>query len=1212
LNSFHSSIVSNITYLMMNNLRVLLFTLLALPSAIVAVYEDQYQEYDWQISNIGPSMDHVIYKSKYALASTSEGVLASLNLKTGKTNWRTLQEHSTRVIQMVAGDDVVYTLSQRLDARSHSTTSLVQAWATDSGDLLWDFAHAGGEPSVAGNVQSAMLLDEKQQQLRILDNSQLDQSMLFVLDATKGSLLVQLVSSELEAFIPAEQLAGEDDVQLVFLQLVQDTSSSHVLSGCITGPVDDSAVPPSLCQASFVLDVKLAGVKTRATPVPRMHVFPGFQDVTDYSQIQASISSTQASFADGDVITMASVGPSGLTVSAVLLASQSSISASKKFVGAESVSPVLLKADTSPRIALNACTSSSSSCAVHVLELVGESIEFRELVSCDGSSSVLKLERVATSSGISSAAVCVSISGDSTTCDGTCPSETTPVTLTATSAAAARSSKAVTVSFEYSPVLSAASPDITMTRLRDAFVHRYTAAASGEERLKVMTLSSTGSLHLFQKREKESNTLQWTREEALARVADSVIVDGVSSDPVGHKRVESYGGKIPSLEVRLHMQMIDVRDMLLGWLAQLKMPELEMFKTGQGGTAADRPTLEAFGFNKVAVMFTSLCDVDTATQDALDAADQRLGQPKNCLDGMKVYGVDLISGETMWAFEPVVSALMSSTMTAPFNVFGRLLKVRPHVHGTRGPEITLLLSIESVESGETSLLTYSFNPHTGGATGTTDASLSDSPRRMPSSTHVGLGQVSSLQLHNGDARGVEESNIFMLIHKPFASAAGAPHVTLFPDGAVPNAKNRDVYTQVCATRPVLCSSVVSYRVDFQNALSAPAGSRSTAPTLYPTRVVGSVVFNKQDSNTGEVIGESVVALSYPTAGDPVHSRARVLGDNSLLIKYLNPHLVVVVTEKLRRRHAAVSQNSDIAASAGAGADEEGSAQGGISLAREVTDSGDVASSQSSEKQDDEEDDVDELFVNVIDTVSAQIVHRYSILHASTRFSGRSSVQVSWIENNLLVSYWSTQAQRQELSSVSLFEGMIDKYGLGPFSSGKVDQVRSSFNSPAPIALQKTYVFPRKITSMHHSVTSRGITNKNLLMGLGSGQLYAVDLRMLDPRRPINKPTPAEMEEKLMQYVPFIGLHPFQMLSTNSTLPPVKRILSAPSKLESTSIVVTLGLDVYHTRTVPSKGFDMLASDFNKPLLSLILVSMGAAVVWLRGAYKRQLLSSGWK
>ena len=74
---------------------------------------------------------------------------------------------------------------------------------------------------------------------------------------------------------------------------------------------------------------------------------------------------------------------------------------------------------------------------------------------------------------------------------------------------------------------------------------------------------------------------------------------------------------------------------------------------------------------------------------------------------------------------------------------------------------------------------------------------------------------------------------------------------------------------------------------------------------------------------------------------------------------------------------------------------------------------------------------------------------------------------TWIENNLLVSYWSTQAQRQELSSVSLFEGMIDKYGLGPFSSVKVDQERSSFNSPAPIALQKTK--SGRITKGYHRI-----------------------------------------------------------------------------------------------------------------------------------------------
>jgi len=47
------------------------------------------------------------------------------------------------------------------------------------------------------------------------------------------------------------------------------------------------------------------------------------------------------------------------------------------------------------------------------------------------------------------------------------------------------------------------------------------------------------------------------------------------------------------------------------------------------------------------------------------------------------------------------------------------------------------------------------------------------------------------------------------------------------------------------------------------------------------------------------------------------------------------------------------------------------------------------------------------------------------------------------------------------------------------------------------------------------------------------------------------------------------------------------------------------------RWTPSKGFDMLASDFNKPLLTLILVGMGVAVLVLRQMNQRRLLALGW-
>lgn len=39
------------------------------------------------------------------------------------------------------------------------------------------------------------------------------------------------------------------------------------------------------------------------------------------------------------------------------------------------------------------------------------------------------------------------------------------------------------------------------------------------------------------------------------------------------------------------------------------------------------------------------------------------------------------------------------------------------------------------------------------------------------------------------------------------------------------------------------------------------------------------------------------------------------------------------------------------------------------------------------------------------------------------------VSESWV----VYSYWSAIAQRTEMSTLSLYEGMIDKYGLSPFN-----------------------------------------------------------------------------------------------------------------------------------------------------------------------------------
>ena len=114
-----------------------------------------------------------------------------------------------------------------------------------------------------------------------------------------------------------------------------------------------------------------------------------------------------------------------------------------------------------------------------------------------------------------------------------------------------------------------------------------------------------------------------------------------------------------------------------------------------------------------------------------------------------------------------------------------------------------------------------------------------------------------------------------------------------------------------------------------------------------------------------------------------------------------------------------------------------------------------------------------------------------------------------------------QAKRTELSSTALYEGVIDSTELTPFASSRTRSNspylsaaasaapgKSAYSAVSPIAMQKTYVLPRAVTALHHTVTAHGLSNKNLLLGLQNGQVYSVDMRQVHPRRPFSDPSAA--------------------------------------------------------------------------------------------------------
>ena len=213
---------------------------------------------------------------------------------------------------------------------------------------------------------------------------------------------------------------------------------------------------------------------------------------------------------------------------------------------------------------------------------------------------------------------------------------------------------------------------------------------------------------------------------------------------------------------------------------------------------------------------------------------------------------------------------------------------------------------------------------------------------------------------------------------------------------------------------------------------------------------------------------------------PVH----ILGDDSLMLKHLNPHLAAVA----------------------------------------------LVSSDESEGSDTKKQT---MTVSLIDTVTGRVVQRF--FHKNCA----GPVKITQSENWIFYSYWNLKARRTEISSIALYDGAIDAHALNPWTmlpkivqndNKALDTSFSSYDSEQPVILQKTFIFPNGITCLSGVYTVAGVTEKRLLIGTVSGQIYSLDRRFLDPRRPVGKPSKSD-HEGLVPYAPVLPIMTQNVLST---------------------------------------------------------------------------------
>jgi len=241
-------------------------------------------------------------------------------------------------------------------------------------------------------------------------------------------------------------------------------------------------------------------------------------------------------------------------------------------------------------------------------------------------------------------------------------------------------------------------------------------------------------------------------------------------------------------------------------------------------------------------------------------------------------------------------------------------------------------------------------------------------------------------------------------------------------------------------------------------------------------------------------------------------------------------------------------------------------------------------------------DKSNILLHVIDTVTGEVI--YSQVHA--KCSG--PVQIVNTENWIMYSYRNLKQRRNEISSLEFYEGHT-QVNSTEFSSFQ--------QRLTPTVMQQSYIFHHNIDAMQVTRTERGITTRQLIFALRNGQLYSITRKFFDPRRPLH-PGPSDREEGLIPYQPQIPVVPEWMLSYNQTISNVHSVYTAPTALESTSLVFATGLDLFFTRTQPSKQFDVLKDDFDHLLISSVVIGMFVCVFIIKRFAQMKQLQKAWR
>ncbi|KAI9501283.1 hypothetical protein BX070DRAFT_228648 [Coemansia spiralis] len=313
-----------------------------------------------------------------------------------------------------------------------------------------------------------------------------------------------------------------------------------------------------------------------------------------------------------------------------------------------------------------------------------------------------------------------------------------------------------------------------------------------------------------------------------------------------------------------------------------------------------------------------------------------------------------------------------------------------------------------------------------------------------------------------------------------------------------------------------------------------------------------------DLPEGEIL---VKETEYRNGAQNTALLGRVLGDRSVLYKYINPHLVTLATLR---------------------------SEGGIGI-------------------------------YFIDRVSGRLLH--SAIHKNARVTAKQPFLGIQTENRVIYQLWqdgsfapvSSNSTGKHQATTSGYITVVAEL----FESDKPDtredsKAFSSYDILLPSVVTTAFTAPEAASALGITRTGSHITTRDVLFGLVSNKLLSLPDQLFDPRRPKEAPTKDEQAEGLVPYAAPLVLDPKRVLSHYNTVAGIKFISSAPTHLESTSLVASFGLDMFFTRTSPSGTFDQLSPSFSK--VNLVVTTLALVIGCLLGGpmVRRKMTNQAWE